>query len=220
MYSPKRKAKKRTTKTIKRKSSNPRMGLFVIIGLIAVLVMWAIIHEPKSIVTNQDTNSDDLSMGEKKPHTEANANEVKHASIDANSVVDVNPSKESLKDSATRSDIPKKGETQIDLTIRESAVKLGVPDSALKRRKKDDLISYQIPIDRSQMDLTYANMIFKGELEKCGAILLKGTDNRSKQTLSYYSKNAPERYNLELYYDSKAYITKMQIGRASCRERV
>ncbi len=38
--------------------------------------------------------------------------------------------------------------------------------------------------------------------------MLKGTDSRSKQSLSFYRKSIPETYTLDLYYDSKPYSNK------------
>jgi hypothetical protein len=104
-----------------------------------------------------------------------------------------------------KQEVPKAGETEVDMAIRKAAAGIGVPDSALKRKKSSDLISYNIPIDRSRMDLTYANMIFKGNLEQVGARLIKGEDSHNRQILSFSHKAVPEKYRLELFYESKYY---------------
>lgn len=100
---------------------------------------------------------------------------------------------------------PKTGETELDLVVRGASEKLGVPQNNLRRRKQDNLVQYSIPIDRSQMDLTYANMIFKGEMENAGAKLIKGMDTRSRQTLLFAREGITERYELELRHDSSVY---------------
>lgn len=100
------------------------------------------------------------------------------------------------------------GEGLVDYAIRETALKLGVPVNAVKRRKQDDVIRFSIPIDRSQMDLTYANMIFKGEMELVKASLISGKEGASSQFLSFKHRDYSELYEIALYYDSKLYKRK------------
>lgn len=103
---------------------------------------------------------------------------------------------------------PKAGETKLDMTIRTAADKLGVPATAIRRKKTGEVIQYSVPVDRSLMDLTYANMIFKGELERTGAALHSGTGDSNKQTLIFGQKGLPDKYHLVLYYDSSIYKSK------------
>ncbi len=94
------------------------------------------------------------------------------------------------------------------MVIRSAADKLSVPTKAIKRQKSGEVIKYSVPVDRSLMDLTYANMIFKGELERSGATLQRGTDESNKQTLIFGHKDHPNQYHLVLYYDSSLYKSK------------
>lgn len=210
-------AKKGRLKKIKRR--RPRLGLYLLAGLGTVLIMWALIREPMpapkdlEILVVQEIQ--ERVARQEKPEITAKKSEPRESSrrrkrqVEQEHAVQT-PTAVTLPQEPEQAVVvhapkPRSGETEVDLVIRSAAGKLGVPDSATKRRKQETLIRYSVPIDRSQMDLTYANMVFKGELERAGAILLKGTDNRSKQTLSFRHQDYSERYELDLFYDSTVY---------------
>jgi len=182
----KRKARKKT----KRKGSRPRLGLYVLAALISIIVMWILIREPQS--APEDLNqliSEEINARISRPQTPSSSLE------DDMPIVEQKPQKE----------LPREGETQFDLSIRKTAEKLGVPERSIRRRTSDNLVRFLIPIDRSRMDLTFANMIFKGELETQGAHLVGGADMRNKQTISFEFPDSEQDYEIDLYYDSGLY---------------
>lgn len=212
---PKRKStptKRKPIRKIRRKPAKQlHLWRYLLAGAVTCIIMWALIHEPKQapqdleqITENQLAKKASSKTRQGKEQTKANSasQDSQPSSVNDEVIQPVVPK------TVKAAPVPKPGENEIDLVIRSTAEKLGVPESATKRRKKEQLVTFSIPIDRSQMDLTYANMIFKGELERNGATLLKGTDSRSKQSLSFYRKSMPETYTLDLYYDSKPYSNK------------
>jgi polysaccharide deacetylase 2 family uncharacterized protein YibQ len=223
---PKAKAKPITKKSAPKRSKakkikrrRPRLGLYLLAGLGTVLIMWALIREPlpaprdleKLVVQEtrervarpakpaKEAKSKEAEKPKREPKRRSEPEQTEP--VQAPAVAKIEPEKPIPVETPK----PKAGETDLDLVIRNAAEKLGVPQSAARRRKQDNLVRYSVPIDRAQMDLTYANMIFKGEMERAGATMHKGTDTRNKQTLSFRHKNIPENYELDLYYDSSIY---------------
>lgn len=205
--------KKRKTKKIKR--SRPRLGLYLLAGLTTVLIMWALIREPmpapqdlEKLVVQEITERTAKRETKKKQ-------EKSELAVQEKAPTKVTRRTDTILDEATVAQPPevktpavvkpKTGETELDLVVRGASEKLGVPQNNLRRRKQDNLVQYSIPINRSQMDLTYANMIFKGEMENAGAKLIKGMDTRSRQTLLFAREGITERYELELRHDSSVY---------------
>lgn len=199
---PKTKKKKSKTKKIKRKNKSPKLGLYLLAALFSSFIIWVLVREPAPAPQDlQELVSTEITARKqkaspKKPIAEGQNPEKKGAA------------QEAAQSEAVAKDTPRPGESEMDMVIRAAAEKLGVPDNSTRRRKSDTLIRYGVPIDRSQMDLTYANMIFKGELERAGATLLSGIDLRNKQTITFRSKNSPQDYALDLYYDSSIYKSK------------
>jgi hypothetical protein len=205
--------KKRKTKKIKR--SRPRLGLYLLAGLTTVLIMWALIREPmpapqdlEKLVVQEITERTAKRETKKKQ-------EKSELAVQEKAPTKVTRRTDTILDEATVAQPPevktpevvkpKTGETELDLVVRGASEKLGVSQNNLRRRKQDNLVQYSIPINRSQMDLTYANMIFKGEMENAGAKLIKGMDTRSRQTLLFAREGITERYELELRHDSSVY---------------
>ena len=210
---PKAKSKTRKKPKVKKiKRRHPRLGLFLLAGLSTVLIMWALIREPVSapqdleqmVVQEIHERTAKPAAAENKAQSDVGKDDEPTGS-DRVDVQDAISAKEAQKVGQSR---PRPGESDLDLVIRNSAEKLGVPDSALRRKKVDSLVSYSVPIDRNKMDLTYANMIFKGAIEQAGAKFLEGKDNRNKQSLSFGRKNISDTYELDLYYDSSIYQNK------------
>jgi len=67
-----------------------------------------------------------------------------------------------------------------------------------------------VPIDKSEMDLVYANMIFKGELERNGAKFIKGTDSAGKQSLLFSFPDTAKQYEINIFYDNNLYRNKQK----------
>ncbi|MDD4100065.1 MAG: divergent polysaccharide deacetylase family protein [Candidatus Cloacimonetes bacterium] len=197
----KTKRKPARKKTIRRRKSRPRLGIYLLAALATIFMMWILIREPQSA-------PEDFEQTAEVANAKREAKPVKAKPEKASDDPSKSPEEgqvQSPDEKVVKQEVPKEGETQVDMAIRKAAAGIGVPDSALKRKKSSDLISYNIPIDRSRMDLTYANMIFKGNLEQVGARLLKGEDSHNRQILSFSHKAVPEKYRLELFYESKYY---------------
>lgn len=198
-------------KTIRRKQNRPRLGLFLLAGLATVFLMWILIREPASAPQNLEQIAEKTEhKKESKKSVKAKPKKQAPQSIPEEEAAAPTPAARIVQEEA-----PKPGESELDLIVRKAADSIGVPENALRRRKTDDLVKFSVPIDRSQMDLTYANMIFKGNLEQGGASLLRGQDSRNKQVLSFYHKDYTHKYELELYYDSKYYKDKVVEKRIS-----
>ena len=60
------------------------------------------------------------------------------------------------------------------------------------------------------MDLTFANMIFKGEIERAKGKMNSGEEVRGRQVLTFTHLETENDYSVVLYYDSKAFSTKPQ----------
>lgn len=202
----------KSKKKIKRKNSRPRLGLYLIAALISIVIMWALLREPEAapqdlqnMVSKEITKRKESSPEESKPK----ADKTRTKARDKKKTV----TEEKIEPKAAPTPVPKPtpraGETELDLAIRSAADKLSVPERAIRRNKSAEVIKYSVPIDRALMDLTYANMIFKGELERSGASLQSGTDDNSKQTLIFEQKGLSQKYHLVLYYDSSIYKSKI-----------
>lgn len=219
----KTRAKKKTKakpRKIKRKGSRPRLGLYLIAALITIAIMWALIREPQSapqdlqeIVSKEITKRKAPPPKESEPKAEKTRGKAKTKSSKAEAETKVEKEPAAVlqppeKPQPKPEPKPKPNETELDMSIRLAAEKLGVPAKAIRRKKTGAVVQYSVPVDRSQMDLTYANMIFKGELERSGATLYSGTDDINKQTLIFGQSGVSDRYQLVLYFDPSFYKSK------------
>ena len=216
---PKSKAK---PKRIKHKNRRPRLGLYLLAAVITIVIMWGLIREPQDAPQDlQDMVAKEITERKESPpkesKTKADTGKTKTKAKTKTKVKDqpkavteeiAEPVIATVKPPVKPTPTPKAGETELDLAIRLAADKLGVPATAIRRKKTGDVIQYSVPVDRSLMDLTYANMIFKGELERSGAVLHSGTDDSNKQTLIFGQKGLPDKYHLVLHYDSSIYKSK------------
>ena len=213
------KKKKKTIakpRKIKRKTNRgPRLGLYLLAALITIVIMWALIREPQAAPQDlQDMVTKELKDRKETPKKESKpkADKTKTKDRAKDKARDVIEEKTEPVTAVVvpppQKPEPKAGETELDMVIRSAADKLSVPVKAIKRQKSGNVVKYSIPVDRSLMDLTYANMIFKGALERSGASLQSGTDDSNKQTLIFGQDGLPDKYHLVLYYDSSYYKSK------------
>ena len=100
---------------------------------------------------------------------------------------------------------PAKDETELDAAIRKAAGELGVPAKAVKRKDKDRLVRYRVPLDRNKVDLLFSNMIVKGRVEAAGGKLDKGKEASFKHLLNFSKSGLTQDYEVELYYDTDVY---------------
>ncbi|MDD2228321.1 MAG: divergent polysaccharide deacetylase family protein [Candidatus Cloacimonetes bacterium] len=209
------KLKNKKTKRIKRTSKkNKSLGLFIIVGLFTSLIVWMIIKEPD--INNYSTNANDAMENDRQPKSVSSSKKNKRPNqaqtkpdekTKSSSTTKLqNPVSNTSAETKTNSNAPLP--VNLDTAILKAIDSIGIPKSFYKRKKSSDAITYSIPIDRSTMDLLYANMIFKGELERNGGRLVKGTDSSNKQSLTFTSETNKDRYVINLYYDSKLYSDK------------
>jgi len=197
----KTKRKPARKKTIRRKKSRPHLGYYLLVALATVFLMWILIREPQSVPEDLEQTAGHVA---EKKDTKPTKDRPGDAS-DERPKPSEDETPQAPEAKIVKQEVPKAGETAMDMAIRKAAASIGVPESALQRKKSSDLVSYSIPINRSRMDLTYANMIFKGSLEQVGARLLKGEDSHNRQILSFSHRAYPQKYRLELFYESKYY---------------
>lgn len=197
--------RKSPKKTIRRKPNRPRLGLFLLAGLGTIFLMWVLIREPRPVP--QDLEPVAQSTPNEAPTAKAKKGKTPRVAEVKSPESEPIP-KPAPKVKIVREERPKPGEAQLDMVIRNTANSIGVPEQALRRKKSAGLVSFSIPVDRSKMDLTYANMILKGNLERFGATMLSGEDASNRQLLVFHHRDYAEKYQLELYYDSKYYKDK------------
>ncbi len=196
------KLKKSKPKKVKRKNKDRSIGIFLIVGIFTCIVLWLIIKEPSRLTESSSSSPETEAIRKSKPSKSRSA-KLPSKQQDSHKMDEVPSTAPETHTTKEKNEIP-----TLDATISKTLEKLGIPKSYPKRRKKDDLITYSAPIDKSVMDLTYANMIFKGELERAGARFLEGTDSSGKQSLSFSTSHEKEKYLINLYYDSKLYSSK------------
>lgn len=200
------KLKNKKPKRIKKRTKkNKSISLYIVVGLFTSLIVWMIIKEPVNINHNANANdsTDNVTKKESAPTSR------KHKKQKQAKQKNVAKSKNNSKTSTETNAKPEAPVTvNLDNAILKAIENIGIPKSYYKRKKTSDAITYSVPIDRSTMDLVYANMIFKGELERNGGRLIKGTDSAGKQSLTFISPPGKDKYVINLYYDSKLYSEK------------
>lgn len=95
--------------------------------------------------------------------------------------------------------------TSLDTALLKAASMLSVPSDEIKKKTDGSSVKYKLPLNRSMIDLVYANMIVKGQAELVGAKLTKGKETSGKQTLEFNQEGNPKNYVVELYFDSDVY---------------
>jgi uncharacterized protein len=91
--------------------------------------------------------------------------------------------------------------SDISSRIEKACLKLGIKAEKIKSKKKDKTIKYSVPIDKSMMDLTYANYLLKEELAKNGITMLSGKVINGKQVLNF--STVGEQAMMTLFYEEK-----------------
>lgn len=197
------KTHKKKLRKIKRRKTNKGPGILILIGFICCVLIWLITKEP---VTNHNQTGETTEADSAgTPNTMKHKEKKQHfADKKTNKTNTLSKVKELTQQEPTaKNNSP---EAVIGSTIN----KLGIPASYYRKNKTNDIIVYNVPIDKSVMDLVYANMIFKGELERGGGKFIRGTDNPGKQTLLFNFSEAPKQYQINIYYDSDLYQKKQK----------
>lgn len=211
------KQRKRKTRTV-RKGKKDNLGIFLLFGFIAMLTLWYVVKDPLPLPGSgsETSRATQQETSESKAKTSAKAKNSQKKQATSSKTTS-RKSVASLPNNAKKPDSQTKAEkhqvaapVDLDRIIKATCAKLGIPERSYKHKKSGATTTYSIPIDRSNMDLTYANMIFKGELERVGGKLLKGTDSSGKQSLSFRAPTGKNTYTLNLYHDAKVFAGKQQ----------
>ncbi|MDY0151600.1 MAG: divergent polysaccharide deacetylase family protein [Candidatus Cloacimonas sp.] len=216
------KAKKKTPVRVRRSKKKSSLGLYLLAGVAAVFALWFLIREPLPPETNNKSYANEeptvaAKHKDKKQTKKKHANKKiaskkqnhkKHADKkpESSATASHKPAKQAKKSKAEP--VVQPVVVDLEVYIKGAIDKLGINKTFYRRRKKADTITYSVPIDRSSMDLIYANMIFKGELERGGGKLIKGIEGTAKQSLIFSSSHDRNKYIIDIYYDKKLYAEK------------
>ncbi len=105
---------------------------------------------------------------------------------------------EGKKDSKEPAYLNSREDFDLEATAGQIALKLGIPADELTPRETRDGYLLSIPVDRRNMDLTFANMIVKGEFENYGARITSGKAESNQQILTFAA--AGQNIELRLHY--------------------
>ncbi len=96
-----------------------------------------------------------------------------------------------------------KQEDMIKAAIYHAAAKMDVSTAKIRSKQKPDALYITIPLDRELVDLTFANMIIKGDVIAAGGAFTSGKEDNKHNTQILIFKNPQtgSLYNVELYYD-------------------
>ena len=87
---------------------------------------------------------------------------------------------------------------------------LGITEENYKSHIGEEAIYISIGIDRSEMDLNYANIIITGQVELVGGKIISGEEknNGNKQVMEIEDPNDSQKYFVTLHYTKSQNITK------------
>jgi uncharacterized protein len=96
-----------------------------------------------------------------------------------------------------------KQEDQIKKVIYHAAGKMDVPEKKIRSKEKSDGIYISIPLDRELVDLTFANMIIKGDVMSVGGAFISGKEDtkHNTQILTFKNRLTDKKYVVELFYE-------------------
>lgn len=93
------------------------------------------------------------------------------------------------------------------LTPREQIVhfakNFGIPESILRARRRNDIVTTQVPVNRERYDLYFTNFSLSRYLEKLDWEFISGEENTAgtSQTLTYFNNTDSLTYRFIIYYD-------------------
>ncbi|MCD4818281.1 MAG: divergent polysaccharide deacetylase family protein [Candidatus Cloacimonetes bacterium] len=90
----------------------------------------------------------------------------------------------------------------ISESIAEVVKDLQIPSKAYKIWIGEDAIYYYIGINKAKLDLNYANMLFTGNIEKNGGILLEGDEIGAnyRQVITFKEESDDQLFTIRIYY--------------------
>ncbi|MEA2095903.1 MAG: divergent polysaccharide deacetylase family protein [Candidatus Cloacimonadota bacterium] len=104
----------------------------------------------------------------------------------------------------------KREEITVFDVIVHAKLLLGITEENYKNHIGEDAIYISIGIDRSEMDLNYANIIITGQVELVGGRIISGEEknNGNKQVMEIEDPNDSQKYFVTLYYTKSQNITR------------
>lgn len=104
----------------------------------------------------------------------------------------------------------KREEISVLDVIVHAKLLLGVTEENYKNHIGEDAVYISIGIDRSEMDLNYANIIITGQVELIGGKIIKGEEknNGNKQVLEIKDSHDSQTYFVTLYYTKSQNVAK------------
>lgn len=104
----------------------------------------------------------------------------------------------------------KREEITVFDVIVHAKLLLGITEENYKNHIGEEAIYISIGIDRSEMDLNYANIIITGQVELVGGRIISGEEknNGNKQVMEIEDPNDSQKYFVTLYYTKSQNITK------------
>ena len=197
------KVRKKKLHRVKRRRKDGNLGIFILAGVICSFFIWFITSEPVPESSAQNAN---IVTEQKKDKPQKQKKKAKKAG----KAITKSGAKSSVQDSKSAAEVSETIEHTPETAITATINKLGIPKSYFRKRNVENVTVFNVPIDKSEMDLVYANMIFKGELERNGAKFIKGTDTKGKQTLLFSFPDSAKQYQINIYYDSNLYQNKQK----------
>ncbi|HNX36752.1 MAG TPA: divergent polysaccharide deacetylase family protein [Candidatus Cloacimonadota bacterium] len=171
--------RKRTKNTRSRKKqSNDPVWIYVLLGVICVALIYFIVKTPGDIFKTKVKSPQEAETSRK-----GKANQEDTVKVQPSAKVD----------------------SELDTAIQRAARLLDVPDEAVKRTTEGKEVRYKLPLNRSNLDLVFSNMIIKGEVEKVGGILEKGKETSSRQSLQFTKAGIDKTYKVDIFYDPSYY---------------
>ena len=197
------KVRKKKLRKVKRRRKDGNLGIFILVGFVCCILVWLIIKEPVD-KTAELANPIITAENSELPVKQKKKSAIERKAISKTETKLLPMGKKTAE--ATADNTSNTPESAIITTIE----KLGIPKSYFHKRNIENLTIFNVPIDKSEMDLIYANMIFKGELERNGATFIKGTDSTGKQTLLFGFPDTAKQYQINIFYDNKLYQKKQK----------
>lgn len=163
----------------KRSKANPGVGFYIFSALVLfVIIFW--LSQPEDVlktdkITSKLAESVNLSKLTKKPDL---------------------PEKQTEQPAEPE----KQYENVVEKSIYTALNKLHIEEKNIRRRKKDSQINYTVPINPLVNDLTFANMIIKGEVERVSGIFNSGVEQGRRQILTFTDKESGFKHIVELFY--------------------
>ncbi|HNX01695.1 MAG TPA: divergent polysaccharide deacetylase family protein [Candidatus Cloacimonadota bacterium] len=92
---------------------------------------------------------------------------------------------------------------KLKIIIYRAASKLGVAENKIKGKEKPEGLYISVPLDKEAVDLTFANMIIKGEVVAAGGKFVSGKEDtkHGSQILTFRDNQLEKNYIVELSYD-------------------